>query len=267
MDLGFERAGLQCRWQVELNDYARQVLWKHWPDVPQFRDVERFPPVAWIPCECCDEWQCTYHGEHAHECECPPIEEWELDPYADAHPEFRVDCIIGGDPCQSNSGAVADRRSRFKGLGGEFIRIVDALRPRIVVRENPSFTSKSATWPWYRFRSGMESIGYACMPFRLRACCFGTFHQRDRLFLLCERTDTNGNGLQGRKEKAEAWQPSEPAGRMDAKDWMALFAAEGYRSRNDVPGLVERLTGLGNAVPPPMGEWIGRRIIEAMKPA
>lgn len=37
---------------------------------------------AWVPCPCCDEFLCTIHRCHAHECDCPPIEEWEVDPYA-----------------------------------------------------------------------------------------------------------------------------------------------------------------------------------------
>lgn len=38
-------------------------------------------PSAWMPCPCCEEWICTIHGEHAHDCECPGIEEWEILPY------------------------------------------------------------------------------------------------------------------------------------------------------------------------------------------
>lgn len=37
---------------------------------------------AWIPCECCGEFLCTVHRAHAHECGCPPIEEWKVDPYS-----------------------------------------------------------------------------------------------------------------------------------------------------------------------------------------
>lgn len=29
-DLGFERAGMEFRWQVEINDFCRKVLAKHW---------------------------------------------------------------------------------------------------------------------------------------------------------------------------------------------------------------------------------------------
>lgn len=37
---------------------------------------------AWVPCECCDEFVCTIHGGHVSDCACPPVEEWECDPYA-----------------------------------------------------------------------------------------------------------------------------------------------------------------------------------------
>ncbi len=43
-DLGFERAGMTCAWQVEIDDYANRVLEKHWPDVRRWRDVRTFPP-------------------------------------------------------------------------------------------------------------------------------------------------------------------------------------------------------------------------------
>jgi DNA (cytosine-5)-methyltransferase 1 len=39
IDLGLERTGMRCEWQVEIDDYATRVLTKHWPDVPKFRDV------------------------------------------------------------------------------------------------------------------------------------------------------------------------------------------------------------------------------------
>jgi len=50
-------------------------------------EKNRFPAVlvpmpAWIPCpeECGDFW-CNIHNTHTGECECPPIDEWETDPY------------------------------------------------------------------------------------------------------------------------------------------------------------------------------------------
>lgn len=46
---------------------------------------------AWVPCPCCDEFLCTIHGGHAHSCDCPPIEEWEVDPYTSGGNPFSVD--------------------------------------------------------------------------------------------------------------------------------------------------------------------------------
>lgn len=98
IDLGFERAGLRCVWQVEINEYCQRVLAKHWPNVRRHGDVRTFPPEG----------------------------------------DWRADVIAGGFPCQDVSQAgkrvgIAGRRS---GLWVEFNRIVCQLRPRIVVVEN-----------------------------------------------------------------------------------------------------------------------------------
>lgn len=46
LDLGLERAGMKCAWQVEIDSYCQRVLSKHWPDVPKFDDVRTFTPTA-----------------------------------------------------------------------------------------------------------------------------------------------------------------------------------------------------------------------------
>ena len=47
IDLGLERAGMECSWQVEIDTYCQRVLAKHWPDVPKHVDVRTFPPSNW----------------------------------------------------------------------------------------------------------------------------------------------------------------------------------------------------------------------------
>lgn len=42
-DLGLERAGMSVSWQAEIEPYCRQVLAKHWPDVPCYEDVRNLP--------------------------------------------------------------------------------------------------------------------------------------------------------------------------------------------------------------------------------
>jgi hypothetical protein len=38
-DLGFERAGMECKWQVEIDEYATKILEQDWPHVKRERDV------------------------------------------------------------------------------------------------------------------------------------------------------------------------------------------------------------------------------------
>lgn len=225
LDLGLERAGMQIAWQCEINDYARRVLAKHWPDVRRHDDVHTFPV--------CDGT------------------------------DWSVDLIAGGDPCQENSRATGGNRSIESSLGAEFIRIVDALRPRFVLRENPHGTRANAPWPWFRMRSLLESLGYAVLPFRLRACCFGAFHRRDRVFLLAERADAHGIRLEGWQEKTQGRNASESQGRIHPGDWLALSASRGLRSRAGFPGYVDRVKGIGNAIVPQVAEWIGRRLMDS----
>jgi DNA (cytosine-5)-methyltransferase 1 len=97
-DLGFERAGLTCKWQVEIDPFCRRVLAKHWPHVERFEDVRTV-------------------GAH----NLPP-----------------VDVLCGGFPCQdiSNAGKRVGIDGERSGLWSEFARLIGELRPRYVVVEN-----------------------------------------------------------------------------------------------------------------------------------
>ena len=98
IDLGFERAGMACKWQVEIDPYAQRVLAKHWPHVRRHDDVRTWPQ-------------------------------------SDAE---RVDVIAGGFPCQdiSYAGKGAGLAGERSGLFYEVARIVGEMGPRVVVLEN-----------------------------------------------------------------------------------------------------------------------------------
>lgn len=99
-DLGFERAGMVCKWQVEIDDYANRVLAKHWPNVRRWPDVRTWPQ---------------------------PDTEW-------------VDVICGGFPCQdiSNAGKREGITGKRSWLWCEFARIIREVRPRFAIVENVS---------------------------------------------------------------------------------------------------------------------------------
>ena len=42
LDLGLERAGMECRWQVEINEFCQKILRKHWPNIKLISSVEAF---------------------------------------------------------------------------------------------------------------------------------------------------------------------------------------------------------------------------------
>jgi DNA (cytosine-5)-methyltransferase 1 len=233
-DLGFERAGFEIRWQCEADPFCRRVLETHWPGVRCYEDVRHI-------------------GEG-------------VEP---------VDVIVGGDPCQENSRARrVHERCLAPSLGGEFIRVVAALRPRVVVRENPSAVRSDAPWPWQRFRSELEALDYGVVPFRLRACCFGADHRRDRLFLLGERADAMRAGLEGWDERrsclealqaeyhGETWGAVPEVGRVSL--WLGAGSAR-LRSGTRVSGGLDsrRIRALGNAVVPQIAQWIAEQILGA----
>ena len=37
--------------------------------------------IPWTRCECCEDFWCNICDQHAYDCDCPPIDEWETDPY------------------------------------------------------------------------------------------------------------------------------------------------------------------------------------------
>jgi hypothetical protein len=39
------------------------------------------PRPAWVRCPDCDDFLCTIHGGHVHDCDCPTIDELDFDPY------------------------------------------------------------------------------------------------------------------------------------------------------------------------------------------
>ena len=51
IDLGLERAGMECVWQVENDPYATKVLERHWPKVRRYDDIKK---IKWEEVERAD---------------------------------------------------------------------------------------------------------------------------------------------------------------------------------------------------------------------
>jgi len=97
-DLGFDRGGMRCAWQVDNEASCNTVLRQHWPDVQRYGDVHDVGKRNLAP----------------------------------------VDLIAGGFPCQdlSVAGRRAGLAGERSGLWYEFARVIEELKPRWVVVEN-----------------------------------------------------------------------------------------------------------------------------------
>jgi DNA (cytosine-5)-methyltransferase 1 len=274
LDLGLERAGLQCAWQVEINAYATKVLTKHWPHVARFRDVRSV----------------GRHTTNLTTCYCP------LTP---------VDVLAGGFPCQdiSPAGKRAGIDGERSGLWADFFRLICELRPRYVLVENSADLLRRGMG---RVLGDLAGAGYDAEWCVLSAAQLGAPHLRRRTFIVAypnsQQYDTStpprinsspgpetspqrvyrslahpdSNGRETLQQEPELLQTSESGGvfqsshrnraffRRPIARW-ELWADEPNVGRvaHGVPSRLDRLSGIGNAVVPQVAEYIGNCVLAA----
>jgi len=225
LDLGLERAGMRCRWQVEIDPYARSVLKKHWPEVKRYDDITR-------------------------------LDGNDLEP---------VDLICGGFPCQDLSFAGYGRGldGERSGLWNDFARIIRVVRPRFVLVENVAALLQRGLGNILRTLSDCGfnaewstvsacAMGATHMRQRLFIVAYSNgLNGRSRLRDSAPRqiwevstVDSFARARASAKTRLE--NPSEL-----------------YGSAYESSAGLDRNRGIGNAVYPDVAEWIARRILEA----
>lgn len=266
IELGLERTGgFKTIWQVESDEYARRVLEKHWPDVRRWDDVRTFPPD----------------------------ETWE-----------RPDLICGGFPCQdiSKAGRQDGIDGERSGLWSEYARIIGVVRPRFVLVENVAALLSDGMG---RVVGDLATLRYDaewdCFP----AVAFGANHERDRVFIVAypqgdgfqisratnKRRDNSTSASKrfrtefGRNNSSEgtttiadtdgarlAQRQGKNTGRArsifgaipERSKWWE-FEPDVVRVVHGISNRVDRIKSLGNAVVPQVAQWIGERILEAVR--
>jgi len=151
-DLGFERSGLTCVAQVEIDKQAQSVLRRHYPDVPKFSDVRAV-------------------GK-------------------DNLPS--ADVICGGFPCQdlSVAGNRAGFSGERSSLFFEMVRITNELRPSFLIWENvPGLLSSRDGADFWHVLNELDAIGYCGAWTGLDAQWFGVAQRRRRIFGVFARHD------------------------------------------------------------------------------
>lgn len=259
IDLGLERAGMKCLWQVEYDEYANKVLEKHWPGVKRYGDIRTV-----------DFTKAEY-----------------------------VDVLAGGFPCQdiSNAGKRIGIKGERSGLWQEFARAIREIRPKYVIVENVSAlrhrgldtvlaglakSGYDAEWdcipaqsvgaPHRRDRIFIvahhtNSCGHIHRQIEKQPTKSGKYAQREPIASSQDVAHTNRKRIQrsaqSRKIK-ELWAFRKELimrhfkrnrGRYWATDAGVLRVAHG------VPDRVDRIKCIGNAVVPQVAEVIGNMVV------
>lgn len=278
-DLGLERAGMTCKWQVEVDPFCQKVLARHWPKVRRYSDVR----------EC---------GQHNLE---------------------TVDLVVGGFPCQPHSTAGKRRGANDdRDLWPEYRRIIGEIRPNWVVAENvPGIRTTILDQVLSDLEGMAYSIGTLVVPAcafnaphrrdrvfiiansnsitgRTRGTKSTRFQRSSRIAdggnnvahangswklqqeggieEQRQRIGDNGKDVaysnsarlsqwESKRGDTQPQQPSIIGGGGEIGEWWDAEPRVG-RVANGIPNRVDRLRALGNAVVPQVVEWLGRHIIE-----
>ncbi len=202
-DLGFERAGMRCAAQVELDAACRFVLQQHWPGVDRsIADVREFGAKCW---------------------------------------REPVDLICGGFPCQdvSVAGRGAGLAGERSGLWFEFHRVLAELRPRWVVVENvPGLLSSNGGRDFAVVVHGLAELGYLSAWRVLDAQYFGVAQRRRRVFVVGHLGDGRAAEVLFEPESCERdFAPRREAGAQAADTLTESFARHYGRSAGNNPGM------------------------------
>ncbi len=168
-----------------------------------------------------------------------------------------VDVICGWFPCQdiSVAGKQAGIDGKRSGLWSEVVRLAGELRPRFLIVENVSALLGSGMG---RVLGDLAALGFDAEWHCIPAAAVGAPICRDRVWIVAFPMQDRFQGW-GQNAERLIGETSLVAGEV----WGALPVPELHRSRNGVPGLVDRLAALGNAVVPQIPELIGRAILQA----
>lgn len=157
----------------EMDDHCNEVLEKHWPDIPIFKDVQKINVHSTEPYEI-DNYVLMNQDDIDTVDEGPNIKEFY-------HGE--IDVICGGFPCQdiSVAGKQKGLEGERSGLWTEYKRLIQEIRPRYAIIENvANLRSKGLA----TVLKDLWEIGYSAEWHIISACSVGAIHRRERIWII-----------------------------------------------------------------------------------
>jgi DNA (cytosine-5)-methyltransferase 1 len=166
-----------------------------------------------------------------------------------------VDLICGGFPCQdissaNTAGPRAGLSGAKSGLWTAYAATLEVIRPQWVIVEN---SPRWRTWA-PTVRADLYNLGYGSCALELPAGALGAPHRRPRCVVVAH---ANGDREPLRALHAQMAQ-LRPIPRRSGH-WAARGGLVGMG--DGLPGQVDRLRALGNAIVPQVSELVGRLIL------
>lgn len=233
-DLGFERAGMKCRWQVEIDPFCRKVLAKHWPNVKRYEDVKDVGSNLEHVDVICGGFPCQ-------------------------------DISEGG----KRVGIEGER----SGLWSEYARTIGEIRPRFVVVENVAallgrgFGRVLGDLAKIGYDAEWECLpacafGAPHMRDRVFIVAYPNQDRDCRIFGTDRQVEADGCWSFAKDE--QEWDRGfSKLESMDIAERSPSYS-EALRILDGIPAWLDRTGSLGNAVIPQIAEWIGRRIVKVL---
>lgn len=170
----------------------------------------------------------------------------------------RIDVVCAGFPCQdiANAGPGGGLDGPRSGLWREIPRILKLATPRFALIENSADIRSRGLG---QVLKDLWALGFDAEWHVIPASAVGAPHRRDRIWIAayangerCDKRAGAGSVRAGWQELADGhrWQPEPEVGRVV----------------HGLPGRVDRVSALGNAVVPVIPELIGRAILAANNP-
>lgn len=227
LELGLERAGMTVVGQVEIDPFCRQVLQKHWPDVPKHDDVRT--AIQW----------------------------WE------SEPRPHVDLICGGFPCQPFSLAGKQQGLADERWGWPWMRdVIDAVRPSFLIVENVPALRRD-TEAFHIILSDLSALGFDAEWDVVSACTLGASHRRRRLFVVAYPAGAELQGLHETRGRINLQSAPRDVWRNWAPEPALARVAHGIPRRL----VRDEIKALGNAVVPQVSEYVGAQLLQAIQAA